>query len=79
MLRALTQYAVMLSLIIVICLVAITALGTNTTRLMLAMDGNDECTGEVLRLEGAKRWVAGIPNGFAVLLQALQEEAARRR
>jgi ABC-type phosphate/phosphonate transport system substrate-binding protein len=53
--------------------------GARFTRLMLAMDGKDECTSEVLRLEGAKKWVAGSPDGFAVLLQALREEAAQRR
>jgi phosphate/phosphite/phosphonate ABC transporter binding protein len=53
--------------------------GARFTRLMLAMDGKDECTSEVLRLEGAKKWVAGSPDGFAVLLQALREEVAQRR
>jgi ABC-type phosphate/phosphonate transport system substrate-binding protein len=53
--------------------------GARFTRLMLAMDGKDECTREVLRLEGAKKWVAGSPDGFEVLLRALRKEAAQRR
>jgi phosphonate transport system substrate-binding protein len=53
--------------------------GARFTRLMLAMDGKDECTSEILRLEGAKNWVAGSPDGFEVLLQALPKEAVQRR
>jgi ABC-type phosphate/phosphonate transport system substrate-binding protein len=53
--------------------------GARFTRLMLAMDGRDECTSEVLRLEGAKQWVAGSPDGFEVLLQALRKEVAQQR
>jgi len=52
-----------------------TNLAANFTRLMLAMDGKDPVTAEVLRLEGAKRWVAGTHEGFDDLLQALREQA----
>jgi len=44
------------------------------TRLMLAMDGKDDCTGEILRLEAASRWVAGNPAGFETLIEALRAE-----
>ena len=42
------------------------------TQLMLAMDGKDDCTAEILRLEGASRWVAGSPDGFKTLIEALR-------
>jgi ABC-type phosphate/phosphonate transport system substrate-binding protein len=48
-------------------------------RLMLAMDDKDEAAAEVLRLEGAQKWVVGSPVGFEPLLKALQAEAAPRR
>jgi ABC-type phosphate/phosphonate transport system substrate-binding protein len=54
-------------------------LGARFTRLMLAMDGKDQCTAEVLRLEGASKWVGGSPDGFAELLRALRDEAAARK
>jgi hypothetical protein len=44
---------------------------------MLAMDGKDPVTAEVLRLEQAQKWVAGTHEGFADLLQALHEEQKR--
>jgi phosphonate transport system substrate-binding protein len=44
------------------------------TQLMLAMDGKDECTGEILRLEAASKWVAGSPDGFETLIEALRAE-----
>ena len=47
-------------------------LGARFTRLMLAMDGKDECTAEILRLEGASKWVAGSPEGFETLIEALR-------
>jgi phosphonate transport system substrate-binding protein len=47
------------------------------TRLMLAMDGKDECTAEILRLEGASKWVAGSPDGFETLIEALREERVK--
>jgi phosphate/phosphite/phosphonate ABC transporter binding protein len=50
------------------------ALGTRFTQLMLAMDGKDPVTAEVLRLEQAKRWVPGTHEGFGDLLQALRAE-----
>jgi ABC-type phosphate/phosphonate transport system substrate-binding protein len=49
------------------------------TRLMLAMDGKDECTSEILRLEAARRWVAGSPDGFATLIEALRAENIKVR
>ena len=45
---------------------------------MLAMDGKDECTADVLRLEGARRWVAGSPDGFQTLIEALRSESVKR-
>jgi ABC-type phosphate/phosphonate transport system substrate-binding protein len=54
-------------------------LGARFTRLMLAMDGKDEGTAEVLRLEGASKWVAGTHDGFGVLVRALREEGDRRK
>jgi phosphonate transport system substrate-binding protein len=49
-------------------------LAARFTRLMVAMDGKDECTAEILRLEAASKWVAGSPDGFETLIEALQEE-----
>jgi phosphonate transport system substrate-binding protein len=50
------------------------ALATRFTRLMLAMDDKDEKTAEILRLEGAGKWVAGSPEGFQTLIEALKAE-----
>jgi phosphonate transport system substrate-binding protein len=47
-------------------------LATRFTQLMLAMDGKDEGTREILRLEGALKWVAGSPDGFKTLIESLQ-------
>ena len=44
------------------------------TQLMLAMDNKNECTAEVLRLEGASKWVAGSPDGFKTLIEALRAD-----
>ena len=44
------------------------------TQLMLAMDGKDDCTAEILRLEAASKWVAGSPDGFKTLIEALRAE-----
>jgi len=44
------------------------------TQLMLAMDGKDECTAEILRLEGASKWVAGSQDGFETLIEAVRAE-----
>jgi hypothetical protein len=41
---------------------------------MLAMDGKDECTAEILRREAARKWVAGSPDGFTALIEALRAE-----
>jgi phosphonate transport system substrate-binding protein len=49
-------------------------LGARFTKLMLAMDGKDPVTAEVLRLERARKWVLGTHKGFEDLLQALREE-----
>jgi len=43
------------------------------TELMLAMDSTDEQGAEVLRLEGAKSWVAGSGEGFEELISALKQ------
>lgn len=48
------------------------------TQLMLAMDSKDECTAEILRLESAKKWVAGSPDGFETLIEALRAEKLKR-
>jgi phosphonate transport system substrate-binding protein len=52
-------------------------LAARFTRLMLAMDGKDECTGEILRLEAASKWVTGSPDGFETLIQALRAEKTK--
>jgi ABC-type phosphate/phosphonate transport system substrate-binding protein len=49
-------------------------LAARFTRLMLAMDGKDECTAEILRLEAASKWVAGSSDGFETLTEALRAE-----
>lgn len=49
-------------------------LAARFTQLMLAMDGKDQCTAEILRLEAAKKWVAGSSAGFETLLEALRAE-----
>ncbi len=51
-----------------------TALASQFTTLMLAMDPNDPSTAEAMRLEGTKKWVAGSQQGFQELLKALREE-----
>ncbi len=53
------------------------ARGSHFTRLMLTMDGKDECTAEILRLEGASKWVAGSADGFATLIEALRLETSK--
>jgi phosphonate transport system substrate-binding protein len=47
------------------------------TGLMLAMDGKDECTAEILRLEAARKWVVGSPAGFETLIESLRTEKLR--
>ena len=47
-------------------------LAARFTLLMLAMDGKDEGTAEILRLEAAGKWVAGSPEGFETLIVALR-------
>jgi phosphonate transport system substrate-binding protein len=47
-------------------------LASRFTRLMLAMDGKEEGTAEILRLEAASRWVAGSAGGFETLIEALR-------
>lgn len=42
------------------------------TKLMTAMDPSDPMTADIMRLEGTKKWVAGNPDDFADLLDALQ-------
>ena len=44
------------------------------TALMTAMDPADPLTADLMRLEGTRKWVAGSPDGFRDLLQALEEE-----
>jgi ABC-type phosphate/phosphonate transport system substrate-binding protein len=43
------------------------------TKLMLAMNPDDEATRDVMRLEGTKRWLPGSPAGFKDLVEALGE------
>jgi ABC-type phosphate/phosphonate transport system substrate-binding protein len=47
-------------------------LAARFTQLRLAMDGKDEGTAEILRLEAARKWVAGGPEGFETLIEALR-------
>jgi len=49
------------------------ALGESFTRLMVEMDARDSLCQEVLKLEGAGKWVAGSQDGFEVVFQALRE------
>jgi ABC-type phosphate/phosphonate transport system substrate-binding protein len=44
------------------------------TQAMLAMDGKDERTAEILRSEAASKWVTGSPDGFETLIEALRAE-----
>jgi phosphonate transport system substrate-binding protein len=44
------------------------------TELMKEMDADDPATKDVLRLEGAKKWLPGSPNGFETLVEALREK-----
>ena len=41
------------------------------TKLMLAMDPKDPATADILRLEGAKRWILGTSKGFEDLMEAV--------
>jgi ABC-type phosphate/phosphonate transport system substrate-binding protein len=47
------------------------------TKLMLDMKTDDPLTGELMRLEGTKKWVAGSPDGFETLIEALSQEGSR--
>ena len=44
------------------------------TILMTAMDPTDPATAKVMQLEGTKQWKAGSPDGFKVLVEALQKK-----
>jgi ABC-type phosphate/phosphonate transport system substrate-binding protein len=50
------------------------ALASQFTKLMLAMKPNDPATGEAMRLEGTKQWVAGSQDGFQELVKALHDQ-----
>ena len=50
------------------------ALARRFTALMTAMDPADPLTADLMQLEGTRKWVAGSPDGFRDLLQALEEE-----
>jgi phosphonate transport system substrate-binding protein len=52
-------------------------LAARFTKLMLAMDGKDERTAEILRLEGASKWVAGSPDGFETLIEVVRAEKTK--
>jgi phosphonate transport system substrate-binding protein len=52
-------------------------LAARFTKLMLAMDGKDERTAEILRLEAASKWVAGSPDGFETLIEVVRAEKIR--
>lgn len=52
--------------------------GDRFTQLMLAMDGKDVCTAEILRLEAASKWVVGSPDGFETLIEALRVKKLKR-
>jgi ABC-type phosphate/phosphonate transport system substrate-binding protein len=47
------------------------------TKLMLDMKTDDPLAGELMRLEGTKKWVAGSPDGFETLIEALSQEGSR--
>ncbi|MBL8794999.1 MAG: phosphate/phosphite/phosphonate ABC transporter substrate-binding protein [Planctomycetia bacterium] len=49
-------------------------IGARFAELMLAMDGKDAVTAEILRLEQCQKWVPGTHEGFEDLLQALREQ-----
>jgi ABC-type phosphate/phosphonate transport system substrate-binding protein len=55
------------------------ALAQQFTKLMLDMTIDDPLTGELMRLEGTKKWVAGSPDGFETLIEALSEGGSRAR
>jgi ABC-type phosphate/phosphonate transport system substrate-binding protein len=50
------------------------SLGARFTELMKEMDADDAATKDVLRLEGAKKWLAGSPVGFEALVEALRDK-----
>ena len=45
---------------------------------MKAMDVGDPATKDVLRLEGAKKWLAGSPDGFEELVEAAARKSSAR-
>jgi ABC-type phosphate/phosphonate transport system substrate-binding protein len=49
-------------------------LASRFTELMKEMDPNDPETKDVLRLEGAKKWLPGSPDGFADLVEAIRDK-----
>jgi phosphonate transport system substrate-binding protein len=53
--------------------------GRRFTELMVAMPANDPATADVLRLEGAKKWVTGSPEGFTALVEALRKKEPASR
>jgi ABC-type phosphate/phosphonate transport system substrate-binding protein len=48
------------------------------TKLMTAMDPEDSSTADVMRLEGTRKWLAGSPDGFMALVDALHGDDAQR-
>lgn len=46
------------------------------TQLMMAMDPQDPVFGEVMRLEGTRKWLPGTSDGFASLIDALMQETS---
>jgi ABC-type phosphate/phosphonate transport system substrate-binding protein len=54
------------------------ALAERFTRLMLAMDPDDPAAGDVMRLEGTKKWLPGSPDGFTDLVQAIHARSSAK-
>lgn len=52
-------------------------IATRFRELMVAMDGKDAQTAEILELEGCKKWLPGTHEGFSDLVKALQETPAK--
>ena len=44
------------------------------TQLMQEMSPDDIATRDVMRLEGAKKWLPGSPDGFRDLVEALRSQ-----
>jgi ABC-type phosphate/phosphonate transport system substrate-binding protein len=54
-------------------------LGNHFTRLITTMDSKDPLVAELNRLEHAKEWVSGNPDGFEALIKTLKTSGLKKR